>query len=76
MIKIDDFRYKAEEGNFIVRKADDYIMGEGICLGDIDTIENYEDRPYTEESYKAFYASLGIDIEAEKQPQEVIEERH
>lgn len=64
MIQIDNFRYNAEEGNFILRKSDDYIMGESICLGDADTIDNYKEEPYTEESYKEFYASVGIDIDA------------
>jgi hypothetical protein len=60
-------RYQAEEGNFIVRKADGFIMGEGICLGDADSIDNYKEEPYTEESYKEFYASIGVDIEKEKE---------
>jgi hypothetical protein len=67
MIKIDEIRYQAEKGNFIVRKADDFIMGEGICLGDADSIDNYKEEPYTEESYKEFYASIGVDIEKEKE---------
>lgn len=56
-------RYTAEKGNFIVRKADSFIMGENIDLGSADSIDNYEEQPYTEESYKEFYASIGIDIE-------------
>ena len=53
--------YYAAEGCFIVRKADNFIMGEAIDLGTADSIDNYEDQPYTEESYKEFYESLGID---------------
>ena len=52
--------YKASEGCFIVRKADSFIMGEEIDLGSADSIDNYEDQPYTEESYKEFYESIGI----------------
>lgn len=53
-------KYQAEEGNFIVRKSDGFIMGEGIDLGSSDSIENYEEQPYTEESYNEFYESLGL----------------
>ena len=60
-------RYVAEEGNFIVRKADGFIMGENIDLGSADSIGNYEEQPYTEESYKEFYVSIGVDIEKEKE---------
>ena len=61
MIKIDDNRYTASDGCFIVRKADDFIMGESIDLGSADSIENYEDQPYTEESYEEFYKSIGME---------------
>jgi len=63
MVKIDEIRYKADEGCFIVRNNDNYIMGEDICLGSADSIENYHDEKYNDESYKAFYESIGIDIE-------------
>lgn len=52
--------YTAEEGCFIIRKKDHFIMGEGICLGSEDSIDNYEDEPYTDESYEAFYKSIGL----------------
>jgi hypothetical protein len=52
--------YTAEDGNFIIRKADSFIMGESIDLGSADSIDNYEEQPYTEESYKAFYESIGV----------------
>ena len=53
--------YQAEEGNFIVRISDGFTMGEDIDLGTEDSIDNYEEQPYTEESYNAFYESLGSD---------------
>lgn len=56
MIKVDNIRYKAEEGCFIVRKEDGFIMGEDICLGDNDSIDNYKDRQYTPEEYEEFYS--------------------
>jgi hypothetical protein len=58
--------YKADEGCFIVRKSDNFIMGEDIDLGSADSIENYEDEPYTEESYKEFYESLGMKVPNKK----------
>ena len=58
--------YKAEEGCFIVRKADGFIMGEDIDLGSADNIDNYKDDQYTEESYKAFYESIGMEVPKKK----------
>lgn len=58
--------YKAEEGCFIVRKADGFIMGEDIDLGSADSIDNYEDKEYTEESYKEFYESIGMEVPKKK----------
>ena len=59
--------YTAEAGNFIIRKADGFIMGEEIDLGSADSIENYEEKPYTEEEYKAFYESIGIKIKEKEE---------
>ncbi len=63
----DNQHYMADKGCFIVRKSDQVIMGEAIDLGSEDVIENYEDQPYTEESYREFYASIGIDIASQKE---------
>lgn len=52
--------YKADEGCFIVRKSDNFIMGKDIDLGSADSIDNYKDESYTEESYKEFYESIGV----------------
>ena len=60
--------YKANKGCFIVRKSDSFIMGEEIDLGISDSINNYDDEAYTEESYKQFYESL--DIEPPKHEEE------
>ena len=62
MKKINEHFYEADDGCFIVRKEDNFIMGEGIDLGLTDSIDNYEDVPYTEESYKAFYISIGQEL--------------
>ncbi len=61
MKQIDERIYKANTNCFIVRKSDNFIMGEEIDLGTADSIDNYEDQPYTEESYNQFYESLGIE---------------
>lgn len=53
--------YTADEGKLIVRKADDFIMGDAIDLGSADSIENYEERAFTEEEIAAFWESLGIE---------------
>ena len=65
--------YKAAEGCFIVRKADGFIMGEDIDLGSADSIDNYEDKPYTEEERKAFYESIGISVPGEEEKPAPIE---
>ncbi|MBP5687804.1 MAG: hypothetical protein J6X22_04080 [Muribaculaceae bacterium] len=65
MNTIDNQHYQAEKGCFVVRKSDQVIMGEAIDLGSEDSIENYEDQPYTDESYREFYASIGIDVDAQ-----------
>ncbi len=61
MKQIDERHYKANKYCFIVRKSDNFIMGEDIDLGSADSIDNYEDQPYTEESYNQFYESLGLE---------------
>jgi len=66
MKQIDETRYQANEGCFIVRKSDNFIMGETIDLGSADSIDNYEDKPFTEETYKDFYDSIGVQIHKEK----------
>ena len=62
MKKISEHFYEADEGCFIVRKEDDFIMGEAIDLGSSDSIDNYKDIPFTEDSYKEFYESIGVEI--------------
>lgn len=52
--------YKADEGNFIIEIATGRTMGEAIDLGVNDTIDNYKEEPYTPESYKAYYESIGM----------------
>jgi len=47
--------YIAAEGCFIVRIEDNKTMGEVIFLGEEDSLDNYEDRPFTEEEFNEFY---------------------
>lgn len=68
--------YYAEEGNFIVRKSDDFIMGEAIDLGSADSIDNYEERPYTVKQYNEFYEALGIDKHIEEVEENDVEENN
>ena len=66
--------YTAEAGNFIIRKADGFIMGEEIDLGSADSIENYEEKPYTEKEYEAFYESIGMESPKERESKNKTEE--
>ena len=60
--------YTADEGKLIVRKADDFIMGDAIDLGSADSIDNYEERAFSEEEIKAFWESIGIPVPGEEKP--------
>ena len=51
--------YKADDGKMLVRKSDGKIMGDGISLGRNDSIDNYEERGFTEEERAAFWKSVG-----------------
>ena len=53
--------YEADDGKMLVRKSDGSIMGDGIDLGISDTIENYEERDFTDEERSAFWESIGMD---------------
>ena len=53
--------YEADDGKMLVRKSDGSIMGDGIDLGINDTIENYEERAFTDEERAAFWESIGMD---------------
>ena len=47
--------YKADKCKFIYRKSDDFLFGEGIYLGEGDSIDNYYEREYTKEEYEAYH---------------------
>ena len=71
MKKVNEHFYEAEAGCFIVRKEDDFIMGEAIDLGVSDSIDNYKDVPFTEDSYKEFYESIGVEIHKSREVDEI-----
>jgi hypothetical protein len=53
--------YEADDGKMFVRISDGSIMGDGLDLGVEDTIDNYEERTFTEEERAAFWESVGMD---------------
>lgn len=53
--------FMAGEGKLIVRKVDNFIMGDCIDLGSADSIDNYEERDFTEQEINDFYKSIGMD---------------
>jgi len=53
--------YLADDGKMFVRKADNFTMGDGIDIGINDSIENYEERSFTEEEISRFWKSVGMD---------------
>ena len=65
--------YTAEDGKLIVRKADDFTMGPSIDLGSADSIDNYEEKDFTEEEMKAFYENVGIPVHGEEEKPAPIE---
>ena len=63
MIKIDERRYKADEGKTFVHKTTYVRMGNGIYLGDSDSIKNYKEEQMTDEEI--------AQIEEEKEKQKI-----
>ena len=53
--------YLADDGKMFVRKADNFIMGDGIDIGINDSIENYEEKAFTEEEISHFWKSIGME---------------
>ena len=62
--------YYASDGKLIVRKSDGFIMGTCICLGSADSIQNYEERTFTEEAIRDFNERVGGEREEEVEPEE------
>ena len=52
--------YTAEVGKMIVRKEDNFVMGESIDLGSDDSIKNYTEKAFTEEEIAQLHKEWGI----------------
>ena len=59
-MKQDNNIYSSGKGKLIVRKSDGFIMGDTSDLGSDDSIDNYEERKFTQKEINAFYESVGI----------------
>jgi hypothetical protein len=53
--------YISDEGKMFVRKADGKVFGDRVQLGWNGSIDNYEERVFTEEERAAFWKSVGMD---------------
>ena len=53
--------YTADDGKMFVRKSDGRIFGDHVQLGRNGSIDNYEEREFTEEERAAFWESIGMD---------------
>ena len=58
--------YYAADSKLIVRKKDNFVMGDAICLGSADSIENYEERDFTEEKINAFNKKYGVKLPSDE----------
>ena len=54
--------YTADNGKMIVRKEDNFVMGESIDLGSDDNINNYTEKAFTEEEI----ARMRADVKAKQ----------
>ena len=52
--------YLSDDGRMLVRKADNKVVGDGVDLGEGDSIDNYEEREFTAEERAAFWESIGM----------------
>ena len=61
MKQISPIDYEADDGKMFVRKSDGKVFGDRIQLGRNGSIDNYEEREFTEEERAAFWESVGMD---------------
>lgn len=52
--------YTADNGKMIVRKEDNFVMGESIDLGSDDSIKNYTEKAFTEEEIAQLHKEWAI----------------
>lgn len=60
--------YTADEGKMFVRRLDGKVFGDSIQLGRNGSIDNYEEREFTEEERAAFWESIGMDDPKKPKP--------
>lgn len=53
--------YTADNGKMIVRKEDNFVMGESIDLGSDDNIKNYTEEAFTEEKIAQLHKEWGTE---------------
>ena len=53
--------YYAKDGFLIFRNSDNFIMGDAVCLGEHDSIDNYEEREVSKEEFDSFFESIGME---------------
>lgn len=53
--------YEADDGKMLVRKYDNKIIGDGICLGDNDDISNYDEYEFTPGQRAQFFKDIGME---------------
>ena len=69
MTRVNRTLYMADDGRMLVRKSDGKVMGDGVDLGEGDSIDNYEERDFTAEERAAFWESIGMkDPKARPEP--------
>ena len=47
-------KWKADKGNFFVRRSDNKVMGDTMFLGNNDSIDNYFEKAFTNEEREEF----------------------
>lgn len=55
--------YTADNGKMIVRKEDNFVMGESIDLGSDDNIKNYAEEAFTEEKIAQLHKEWGLEAQ-------------
>lgn len=46
----NSYMYYADYYKTFIRKADNFVMGTGLCMGEADSIDNYEEVDLTEDN--------------------------
>lgn len=54
MTNVDNI-YNTDEMKMFIRKSDNYIMGDCIILNEDDSIDNYEEKQFSEDELKEIF---------------------